>query len=208
VPIRTNRGRAAVYRRLWAWPLRSPRRLGLTLAALVAVALASSAVLSARGSGAATAPPATSERSSPTWNVPPEPATGAATTLPTPTTARSAPTGTAAPPPLSAASVPAAPDALAAATAWMQAWVNHPAGTTTDQWTARLAPYTTDEFLPVLKTVDPANISATKVTGPPVVTSSAQNVLEVDVPTDTVKVHLVVIYEPVGWRVSTYKQAG
>lgn len=27
MPIRTHRGRAAVYRRLWGWPLRSPKHL-------------------------------------------------------------------------------------------------------------------------------------------------------------------------------------
>ena len=31
MPIRTNRGRAAVYRRLWGWPLRSPRHLAASI---------------------------------------------------------------------------------------------------------------------------------------------------------------------------------
>ena len=40
MPIRTNRGRAAVYRRLWGWPLRSPRHLiGLVVVVLALVLL-------------------------------------------------------------------------------------------------------------------------------------------------------------------------
>src|SRR2546430_11721460 len=34
MPVRTDRGRAVIYRRIWGWPLRSPRRLAL--AAVVA----------------------------------------------------------------------------------------------------------------------------------------------------------------------------
>jgi hypothetical protein len=46
MPIRTNRGRAAVYRKLWAWPLRSPRHLAMAAFALavLAIALCSAAV--------------------------------------------------------------------------------------------------------------------------------------------------------------------
>src|SRR5699024_5037019 len=34
MPIRTNRGRAAVYRRLWGAPMRSPRHLAVTVVVL------------------------------------------------------------------------------------------------------------------------------------------------------------------------------
>ena len=39
MPIRTNRGRAAVYRRLWAWPLRSPRHLVGAIVLVIVVAI-------------------------------------------------------------------------------------------------------------------------------------------------------------------------
>lgn len=38
MPIRTNRGRAAVYRRVWGWPLRSPRHLAATLSVVAVLA--------------------------------------------------------------------------------------------------------------------------------------------------------------------------
>lgn len=38
MPIRTNRGRAAVYRRVWGWPLRSPRHLAATLGVVAVLA--------------------------------------------------------------------------------------------------------------------------------------------------------------------------
>lgn len=44
MPVRTNRGRAAVYRKLWAWPLRSLRRLMMTGAVLIVLGLAISLV--------------------------------------------------------------------------------------------------------------------------------------------------------------------
>src|SRR3979411_1474232 len=45
MPIRTNRGRAAVYRRLWGWPLRSPKHLVTTLIVLAVVITALGIVL-------------------------------------------------------------------------------------------------------------------------------------------------------------------
>ena len=38
MPIRTNRGRAVVYRQVWGWPLRSPRHLAATLAVVAVLA--------------------------------------------------------------------------------------------------------------------------------------------------------------------------
>lgn len=38
MPIRTNRGRAAVYRQVWGWPLRSPRHLAATLGVVAVLA--------------------------------------------------------------------------------------------------------------------------------------------------------------------------
>ncbi|MBW0099172.1 hypothetical protein I4I73_24570, partial [Pseudonocardia sp. KRD-184] len=45
VPIRSPRGRAAAYRTIWQWPLRSPARLAVSAGVLLAVVLAVSAVL-------------------------------------------------------------------------------------------------------------------------------------------------------------------
>jgi len=39
LPIRTHRGRAAVYRMFWGWPVRSPKHLAATVLALVVITI-------------------------------------------------------------------------------------------------------------------------------------------------------------------------
>jgi len=62
----------------------------------------------------------------------------------------------------------------------------HPAGTTTQTWVNGLRPYTTDEYLGVLSTVDPVNVPATKVTGPARAVLVSPASVRVEVPTDAV----------------------
>src|SRR5207248_3042474 len=160
MPIRTNRGRAAVYRRLWGWPLRSPRHLMGTLVFLAILVTALGIVLpKAVGKPQAKASPGIGTTTFVT-------ATPPAIAAPVPTsnlpTRLSTPLVTPTP-------VPPNEDALRVAKQWAAAWVNHPAGITSAQWRAQLKPFTTDEYLPVMQTVDPANIPPTKVTGEPVV---------------------------------------
>jgi hypothetical protein len=200
MPIRTNRGRAAVYRRLWGWPLRSPRHL---VGALVGLAVLFTALgivapkLIGRNDARATTGPGTSQTSTG-----PYPsglaATGTATsTLPTRQ-----------PGPLSSPT-PAPPngDALRVAKDWVAAWVNHPAGMTSEQWLAGLKPFTTDEFLPQMSTVDLAQIPATKVTGEPSVVESYTSSVKLTIPTDGPTLRLTLISTNVGWRVADYDQA-
>lgn len=195
MPIRMNRGRAAVYRRLWAWPLRSPRHLAVAALTFAVLATVIGLLI-------------------PESSNPPSARTAAnrATTSSTqPSRATStAPSGTQRPavtttPP---AQAPPAPEALAVASAWANAWVNHPAGITSEQWTAQLAPLTTDEFIPQLRTIDPANIPSTRVTGPPTPTKSTAKAVELDIVTDGAVLHLTVIATPAGWRVSAYDRSG
>ncbi len=198
MPIRTRRGRGAAYRALWEWPLHSPRRLLSCLVGVLAVGLTVS-LLSTLVGGAIRGP-----------GVPaPAGAPGAAAA---PTNAAAAPgagvprVAELAPPtlPLSAAS----PAALAAAGSWAAAWVTHPQGTSIEQWLAGLAPYTTDEFLGTLSTVDVTNIPASRVAGAPrPVQAHADSVLA-DVPTDgpTLRV-LVVDTGATGWKVAGYDKA-
>jgi hypothetical protein len=87
--------------------------------------------------------------------------------------------------------------------------LNHPDGTTTEQWLSGLKPYTTEEYLAgELTTVDPANIKATRVIGEPQVVSSLAGSMEVDVPTDGPKVRVTVVKTNPGWRVTKFTQAG
>src|SRR5215470_16242342 len=60
MPIRTNRGRAAVYRRLWGFPLRSPRHLAGTAIAvavlIIAIGIIVPQLLGNKGGGGGPAP--------------------------------------------------------------------------------------------------------------------------------------------------------
>jgi hypothetical protein len=195
MPIRTNRGRAAVYRRLWGWPLRSPKHLIVTivlLAVLVtAIGIALPKVVGERNdSGSANA----QRTGSGVADVSSNPA---AAPLPTRLTE---PLRTPTPAPPNG-------DALRIAMAWAGAWANHPAGMTVDQWLAGLKPYTTEEYLPRLSTVELANIPATKVTGDPIPINSYTSSVEVVIPTDGPKLDITVVSTNAGWRVSAFEPA-
>jgi hypothetical protein len=205
MPIRTNRGRAVVYRRLWAWPLRSPRHLAMAAVILAALIIAVGILMpggsnsgSDRGAGVQTSQtpaPATRTTSG----------SGGASAAPPPSVSSIAQRTVTTTPPVSA---PPAQEALNVGTAWARAWVDHPAGITSEQWVAKLAPMTTEEFIPQLRTVDPANIPSTTVTGTAKPTSSTASAVELDIATDAVMLHLTVIATPAGWRVSAYDRSG
>jgi hypothetical protein len=214
MPIRTNRGRAAVYRRLWGWPMRSPRHLIATLLVIAAVVMfiglivprltgsdepQGGAAANLDGSSAPATPPAGGSSGAPGAGPgaqPAQPGSSSAqpTRLPTPT--------------LTPTSGPAPPEALDVATAWGKAFVNHPPGTTNEQWLAGLRPYTTEERIAVMTTVDPANVPATEVTGPVVTVANYVSSVTVALPTNGGTITLSIIQTPPGWRVAEYEQAG
>lgn len=205
MPIRMNRGRAAVYRKLWAWPLRSPRHLIGAFVGVVVVATAIGLVMpkatNHRGDAALrTGPTATRTAggisSQPGGAVQP-PSTGQ------PTSTSAVPRVTTVPP----SSAPPAPEAIAIAEAWARAWVHHPPGMTNEQWVAQLAPLTTEEFLPQLHSVDPANIPSTAVVGKAEAVTASARAVDVTVTTDGAKLLLTVIATDVGWRVSAFNRA-
>jgi hypothetical protein len=104
-------------------------------------------------------------------------------------------------------SAPPAPQALEIATLWAKAWVNHPQGITSEQWLNTLRPYTTEEQLAVMSTVDPANIPATEVTGPAAATVSYTTSIEASLPTNGGTLSITVISTPQGWKVAHYEKA-
>jgi hypothetical protein len=198
MPIRTNRGRAAVYRRLWGWPLRSPRHLMGTLVFLAILVTALGIVLpKVVGKPQAKASPPIGTTTSVTATAP-----GVAAPVPT----SNLPTRLSAP---LATPTTAAPngDAVRVAKEWAAAWVDHPAGITSEQWLAKLKPFTTEEYLPVMASVDPANIPATKVTGEPSVGTSYTSSVQLTIPTDGPKLAITVVNTNAGWRVADYDQA-
>ncbi|MGH3624338.1 MAG: hypothetical protein ACRDQ5_21555 [Sciscionella sp.] len=193
MPIRTNRGRAAVYRKFWGWPLRSPVHLLATVLAVALVAVVIAVLLPnrpgggrAEGSGSTLTTSATPTQEQPTES--------------TQQTRLSRPVET-------PSSAPPAPEALQVAGNWAEAWVNHPNGISNEKWLDGLRPYTTEEYLPVMRSVDPANVPASKVTGAARATSSYTSSAEIVVPTDGGELRLSVIRTPQGWRVAGYTKA-
>lgn len=201
MPIRTNRGRSAVYRKLWGWPLRSPRHLITFVIIVVALGIIVATVIpqaaptgSAQPSGDPTADTANGSTSSSSSQSPSDTTTTPATRLTSPL--------------LSPTAAPPALQALDVAVKWVTAWAKHPAGITNQQWMDQLKPYTTDEFLPQMSSVDPANVPATKVTGAAVSVDSTTSSVIADVPTDGGTIQVTVITTPAeGWRVSKYDKA-
>ena len=204
MPIRTNRGRAAVYRKLWGWPLRSPKHLAVAglvfVLVVVAIGFVIPRVLGTRQQQGTPQNPvaaAASAVSSGTLN--PLPSTsGSASATPTQTRITA--------PPNAPSSVPPAPQALDTAKKWVEKWVNHPTGITTAEWLEGLRPFTTEEYLPVMESVDPANVPATRLTGEPRAVQSFPKSVEAEVPTDGGTLRLTVIDTAAGWRVADYKQ--
>ncbi|HEY0637860.1 MAG TPA: hypothetical protein VGD67_09455 [Pseudonocardiaceae bacterium] len=200
MPIRTNRGRAAVYRKLWAWPLRSPRHLVMATVLLVVVASVVGFLLpqATDNLGSRRARPTVTVSNGttvtlPAAPVPGTPSRGATSTSPVPRATTPTPSPAA-----------AAPEALAVADAWARAWVNHPAGMTNDDWVAQLAPLTTEEYLPQLRSVELANIPSTTVTGKAEPINAAAAAVDVRVTTDGATLLLTVIATESGWRVSAF----
>jgi hypothetical protein len=215
MPIRTNRGRAAVYRRLWGWPMRSPRHLIATVLVIAAVVIAIGLIVprltgsdEPAGGGAANlggssapAAPTDGAAAGPTGAGQPtaaQPGQGSDAAQPT-----REPTPT-----LTPTSGPAPPEALDVATAWGKAFVNHPAGISNEQWLNGLRPYTTEERIAVMTSVDPANVPATEVTGPAVTVANYASSVTAAVPTNGGTITLSIIQTPQGWRVAEYEQAG
>ncbi len=195
MPIRTHRGRAAVYRTFWGWPLRSPTHLAGTVVVLVAIAVGAGLALpDSGGSSPVRAAPSSSPRATP---LPP-----ASPLAVVPGAASGGQSGVLSP------STPAPAAALTVARSWVNAFLTVPKGISSARWVEQLRPYTTDELLPELRSVDPANVPAAKIIGEPRTVSSSASSAEVDVPTTVVVVRLLLVSTPAGWRVAGYQRAG
>ncbi|MGB9279474.1 MAG: hypothetical protein WCB57_05190 [Pseudonocardiaceae bacterium] len=194
MPIRTHRGRTAVYRRFWGWPVRSPKHLGATVLVLVAACLGLGLVQPAHRGGTGPAVPSMSPRSRSVAQAP-----------------HSAPSSALAPAGSTRAAVPSEPApalALAAARSWVQAFLTVPKGITAARWVEQLRPYTTDDLYPQLQSIDPANVPVAQIIEAPRTVSAGAGSAEVDVPTTAVVVRLLLVSTPVGWRVASYERAG
>jgi hypothetical protein len=192
VPIRTHRGRAAVYRAFWGWPLRSPRHLAGTVLALVVIAAGIGMALpDSTGKRPVAAAPASTPRVNSL-----APASGAI-----PRSQEQAR-------PPSRPSAPAPIEALSVAKSWVRAFLTVPDGIDPARWAEQLKPYTTDELLPELRSIDPANVPEATIAGEPRTISSGASSAEIDVPTTGVVMRLLLVSTPAGWRVAGYQRAG
>ncbi len=198
MPIRTPRGRSAAYRSIWQWPLRSPARLAaVVLVVLVVVTGVSYGLAAFSGeSPGRTASPSTSPTTTRTTTGSPS---GGVTPSALPPVAELTPST------LPPANAPTA--SLQVASQWANAWVNHPPGTTSEQWLDRLRPYTTDEYLVVLGGVDPANVPASQVTGQARTVRYSPKSVQVEVPTDTLTLVVLVVEGEAGWKVAGHDRA-
>ncbi|MPY79672.1 MAG: hypothetical protein GEV04_14615 [Actinophytocola sp.] len=198
MPIRTHRGRAAVYRRIWGAPLRSPKHLVVTVVILVAIVTGIGFLLPKMLPGVDQSSISTAASR----------ATQTDTEDAVPTAESTAPTETRlTEPPMTRTSAPAEPGALRVVSKWARAWVTHPDGISNEKWLRGLAPFTTAEYLPVMKSVEPDNIPATKVTGEPKVVESYTASVVTDVPTDGPTLRITAVKTGAGWRVSSYGKA-
>lgn len=205
MPIRTNRGRAAIYRRLWSWPMRSPSHLAGTLILFAALIVATGIIvprLVSDGQASGAEPTASESGSAQTGDqgASDGSASSGGSDLP-PVTRLTEPQET-------PSQAPADPKALRVAEQWAAAWVDHDDDTTVDTWIDGMRPYTTAEFLPVMRSVDPANIPATKVEGKAEAGDSYSRSVEALVSTDGPDLSVTVIRTDQGWRVSDYSRVG
>jgi hypothetical protein len=211
VPIRTNRGRAAVYRRLWGWPLRSPKHLATVGLFILAIVMFLGYILP-RMIGSPQATQSTAQTTSVTSSATatPTPSQGATGLVPPPPSSQAAtPTATRLSP--SDNKTPAKPEAAALDTAdkWAAAFVKHD-GVTAAQWLDALRPYTTDEYLATtLSKIDPSVIAAKKITGDPAPTpDSYTSSVTVEVPTDAKRLSITLVKTNAGWRVNEHDEVG
>jgi len=176
--------------------VRSPKHLAGTLLALVAIAFGFGQALPDNRAGTApAAPPASMARAA-------GPNQFAPTSRPAP-----AGLGMGQKPAVPVPSAPAPAAALSVAQSWVRAFLTTPRGITSARWIEQLRPYTTDELLPELRSVDPANVPAAQINGEPRTVSSSASSAEVDVPTTAAVVRLLLVSTPDGWRVTGYERA-
>ncbi|MFD4670711.1 hypothetical protein ACFWNN_13310 [Lentzea sp. NPDC058450] len=198
MPIRTNRGRAAVYRRLWGWPLRSPRHLAASIIIFVVLIVALGVIVpkvldrkpadpNAAGQNS------TSSQGTQVGQLPGSSGASLPTKLP--------------PPSISASAAPPQADAQLIAELWAENWIKPPPDNDVNKWLAQLRPYTTEEFLAQMATIDPKNVP-TKITQKVTAKKSYVSSADFEVGTDEGKVLITLVKTPSkDWRVNSYTKA-
>lgn len=196
MPIRTNRGRAAVYRRLWGWPLRSPRHLAASIIIFVVLVVALGVIIPQVLDRKPAAPSAAGQSSTSAQGTQVGQLPSSGVSLPTKQPA----------PSISASAAPPQADAQLIAELWAENWIKPPPDNDVNKWLAQLRPYTTEEFLAQMATIDPQNVPKNydDVTPKKSYVSSA----DFEIGTDLGKVVITLVKAPDGkWRVNSYTKA-
>lgn len=218
MPVRTDRGRAAALRHFWSWPLRSGRHLVVTvLAVATAITVVALVASLTRHPDTDPTPEAAAMAAAPTSTAPQHPV-GTRPHAPVgPTTRLSTPSASAPPPslPTTPSRSPAGKvsDGTAGATAtavgFVEHWLRPPDGTPARQWRHGLYPYVAPDSRGQLRSINPANVPATQITGKPTVLSSGTAVTVVSVPTDAGPIRVTVVAHPSGrWLVRSWAKGG
>lgn len=202
MPIRTNRGRAAVYRRLWGWPLRSPRHLVAAIVGVIVLITTISVVIpnavAPKSNGGLPATTSTTQTSGSGGNQ--------IGVLPT-VTSSSLPTK-AASPTAAPTSAPVNPNAQAIADIWVDAFSRfEPGKTTKEQWLAGLKKSTSNEMFPRLASVDPANVPVV-IDQPLKAIKSSTDSAEFEAALEEGKLIVTVAKLPEGWVVTEWTKVG
>jgi hypothetical protein len=199
VPIRTNRGRAAVYRRLWGWPLRSPRHLAASIIIFVVVVVALGVIIPRVLDRKPTDPslagqPSTSVQGNQVGQLP-----SSGVSLPTKQP----------PPSNSAQAAPPEANAQLIAENWAETWIKPPPDNDVNKWLAELRPYTTEEFLAQMATIDPKNVPSKLTPGVRPVRSTVSSAdFEVSTDLGKVVITLIKVSPSNKWLVNGYTKAG
>ncbi|MBB5807844.1 hypothetical protein F4560_007612 [Saccharothrix ecbatanensis] len=202
MPIRTNRGRAAVYRRLWGWPLRSPKHLVATIVGVIVVITTISVVIpnavKPRSTGSQGATTSTTQTITSGGNQVGVLPSATATPLPT-----KAPSPTAAP-----RSAPVNTEAQVIADMWVDAFGSfEPGKTTKEKWLEGLKPRTSDELFPRLASIEPANVPVV-IDQPVKAVKSFTDSAEFEAQLEDGKLVVTVVKLPEGWRVHEFDKVG
>ncbi len=196
MPVRTDRGRAAVYRRVWGWPMRSHSHFA------VAVVGAAVAVLILGISITVLSPP--SNNKGPAGQpVPHANEAGSSRSDDMPSTSSEMPSVTTPPAPKTVAPAKEAPkEALETAKQFALRWTVHPDGVAPQQFLDGLRPWAMPEMMITLEDIDPSRIAETRLTGEPRSLSNKGRIVEAAVPTDVGELRLTLVNRG-GWKVES-----
>lgn len=181
-----------MYRAIWGWPIRSTRHLGVTIVGVVLIGILIGTALPDGGSNSDDPVPARDRESSITaLEGDRDGQLRRADGSPIYSTPLRDPP----------------PEALTVADAWVRAFLNAPDGITSQQWVDQLRPFTTEETLPSLGSVNPANVPDVELAGEMIPLTVNERSVRLEIATTGPVMQVLLVSTPTGWLVSDYELA-